>query len=130
MKTSLESDASLGPTLSEHVLEELAEISDVETAIDLANTFMVDAEARIDKLCDALKENQTEAVQYQAHGLAGSCGNVGAMRLMNIARRIEEKLRSGDNAVGELASALSGTLEVTKGEVRRWAEKARGGAGS
>ncbi|HEY6891841.1 MAG TPA: response regulator [Solirubrobacter sp.] len=66
--------------------------------------------ALLDELRDAVARGDEEAARKLAHKLRGSSETVGAVKLSEIARRIE----LGEDAAGELEPAYRGTLEALR----------------
>ncbi|MDA0162525.1 response regulator [Solirubrobacter ginsenosidimutans] len=64
----------------------------------------------LEELRDAVSRGDGEAARKLAHKLRGSAETVGAVRLSEIARRIE----LGEDAAGELEPAYRGTLEALR----------------
>ena len=56
----------------------------------LLNTFLLDTEARINKLHLLIEAGDIAAVAREGHVLKGSCGNLGALRLAKLCARMEK----------------------------------------
>ena len=55
----------------------------------LVDRFIVDGQSRINKIEQALVIHDTEVVFAEAHGLKGSCRNVGAEQMANYCGQLE-----------------------------------------
>ncbi|WP_370978906.1 Hpt domain-containing protein [Agaribacterium sp. ZY112] len=74
---------------------------------ELINVFIDDCQARFMRLSSAVLRGEFEEIRAEAHGIKGSCRNIGANSLADICALIEDKGRHSD-ATGlkqDLASA-------------------------
>lgn len=80
-------------TLDLTSLDEMRSLADDdgdELVADLANTFCTTAVDRIEAMRRGYEEQDAQAVCEAAHGLKGSAGTLGALRLFELCRRLEE----------------------------------------
>ena len=68
---------------------------------ELIDTFLSDSEVRITKLKEALAAGDMDQVTHQAHGLKGSCRNIGANPLAAICEVVEDQSRKNALVDGE-----------------------------
>jgi signal transduction histidine kinase/CheY-like chemotaxis protein len=65
-----------------------------------------------------------DALAQEAHAIAGSAGNVGAVRLAQCARELEHACRSqGPDGIGPAAAALRQAVPETQQELERWLDE-------
>jgi len=64
--------------------------------------FLADASARLTALRQALGRSDAAAVQQLAHALRGSCLNVGALHLTEVASALERLPREAEATAGPL----------------------------
>ena len=62
---------------------------DEEFTRDLVELFLEDASTQLEEIRDALGQSDALALARQAHELKGSCANVGAAKLSEIALSLE-----------------------------------------
>jgi HPt (histidine-containing phosphotransfer) domain-containing protein len=77
---------------------------------ELVGEFLTRAPERITRMRAALAEGDAEALEFEAHRLAGSCGVLGVIRLRLRCRELEELAHQG--ALAQAAAALD---EVGRG---------------
>jgi HPt (histidine-containing phosphotransfer) domain-containing protein len=77
---------------------------------ELVQEFLARAPQRIAKMQAALTAGDAAALAFEAHGLAGSCGVLGVLRLRIRCRELEELALQG--ALGKASAALD---EVHRG---------------
>jgi len=65
-------------------------------AKELLAIYMEDTTSQIEKLNQALKDNDSVLVEYQAHTIKGSSANIGAHRLTDTAFKMEMAGKDGD----------------------------------
>lgn len=78
------------------VIESLRELGGSELVVELVEIFLDDLPPRIAALREALEEGDAEAVARCAHTLRGSCANMGALRMNQLASELEGAGGSGD----------------------------------
>jgi len=108
------------PVFDPDTLRTLWDSVGADIAADVVNEFTQDASQRRGVIQTAHGAADTTTVQHEAHALAGSAENVGAARLAQLARRVEEECRHGETA-GALARVpdLDGAIEETLREAER-----------
>jgi HPt (histidine-containing phosphotransfer) domain-containing protein len=79
------------------VLASLREILE-DSFTELVDTFIQDGERRLQLIHDALKAGDLKIVSDEAHGLKGSCQNIGAMPLADVSAKVETQSRDGEAA--------------------------------
>jgi HPt (histidine-containing phosphotransfer) domain-containing protein len=71
----------------------------------IGTVFLDDAQRRLDEMDRALEANDAQAVVMASHALKGSCSYLGATRLAELCRTMEERADSGDLEDGADAAA-------------------------
>jgi len=84
------------PTLDPTRLARLERLGGRTLVIELIETFAAAAPARRGALRKALAETDLTALADAAHAIVAGAGQLGAMALMDEARRVEESARTGD----------------------------------
>jgi HPt (histidine-containing phosphotransfer) domain-containing protein len=81
-------------------LQRLDEVTggDPAFAIELLDLFLGDSGATILKLQPLIEQCQTNLLKREAHKLKGSAGNLGALRLAQLARAVEQAALKEDAA--------------------------------
>lgn len=65
--------------------------------------------------------NEIDELMREAHGLVGTAGNVGAIRISHCARELEQACRSADaTSIARAAAALRQAVPETQCELDRW----------
>ena len=80
--------------LDEEVIASLRDIMD-DDFIDLIQTFLGDSEIRMQALRDATARGEPDTIRKAAHSFKGSSGNIGARRLSELCRQLEELMSAG-----------------------------------
>jgi HPt (histidine-containing phosphotransfer) domain-containing protein len=85
----------------------------------IIESFMNDGPKSLALLSKALEDNNTQDAQLHAHSLKGSAGNVGALKLQNFSKHLEDAAK--DNNLSkvqagfeECKNILDSTLELFK----------------
>jgi PAS domain S-box-containing protein len=84
-----------------------------EMVIKIIAIFIPDAEARMERIDQAIKQKDFKALEEAAHGLKSGAANIGAMEMAQLAEQLERQ--------GELAS-IDGAEEVLKKLTESWTE--------
>ena len=84
-------------------------MGDPELRRTLVQTFLTDIRRRLDHLHGRLAAGDTHAVEFEAHGLKGMCGTIGAVRCAAMFSLIEAQGRNRD--LTRIAELLSGATE-------------------
>lgn len=89
------SDADLKqlPLLDEEIIVELREVMEEEFA-DLLQSFLNDLPLQLDLLQAVIAKGDVDQLYQIAHKLKSSCGSMGALRLAELVRRLEQAGRS------------------------------------
>ncbi len=82
------------PHIDDEALRELQAVMGDDFA-SLLQTFAIDSAARIEAVKQAADAADGEALRRAAHSFKGSSGNMGALRLCDLCRQIEELARDG-----------------------------------
>jgi len=83
------------PVLDEQMWVELKDIMEDDFGL-LLETFLSDAVERLGCLGEAIDMLDAVALREAAHSFKGSCGNIGAVRLSNMASSLERQAASID----------------------------------
>jgi CheY-like chemotaxis protein/HPt (histidine-containing phosphotransfer) domain-containing protein len=102
-------------------LDDLADLGDEEDAQwlpSLIRRFREDAASRIVKLVVAAETGDAHQLEHLAHTLKGSCVNVGAQTMADIAHRIQNSGRSGNvSGATDLIALLERELSRVEAEL-------------
>lgn len=80
----------------------------------LAQTFMTDIRPRLTRLDGRIAAGDTRGVEFEAHGLKGMCGAIGAVRCAELFRMLEYRGRDQDLAG---AAAILSAVDEEVGRV-------------
>lgn len=101
--------------------------NEAEFLKEILALFLVDGQARADKLEEALDTGDLGVAAKAAHSLKGMCGTINAPALMEMALHMEIACRSGnDDAARALLPALQRHLEAVKGRIGAYLESGQG----
>jgi signal transduction histidine kinase/DNA-binding response OmpR family regulator len=103
-----------GPVLDREQLEESC-MGSAELRRTLVQTFMGDVRPRMARLDGRVAAGDTRAVEFEAHGLKGMCGAIGAVRCAELFRMLEDLGRDQD-LVGAPALLSAADEEVGRVE--------------
>jgi len=105
------------------VLQELKGVMEDEFSL-LINTYLSDAELRIDALKKAFKDKKAEAVCRTAHSFKGSSSNLGAVELVELLRKMEDcgREKKLDEAEGLLAE-VQREYGYVKAAMTQWSSR-------
>jgi len=111
VKKTEEDGQALPPVFDrEGLLERLA--GDEDMLLQVVETFLQDAERLVADLTATAQAPDAESLSKAAHALKGAAGSTGAMRLMHIAKQIEEPARKGQiQEAAKLAASLPEELD-------------------
>jgi HPt (histidine-containing phosphotransfer) domain-containing protein len=91
----------------------------------IGTVFLDDAQRRLDEIDTALAANDAPAVVMASHALKGSCAYLGATRLAELCRAMEERADRGDLDGGaEAASEIKKELATVTALLTEEMEKA------
>ncbi|MCB1777268.1 MAG: Hpt domain-containing protein [Candidatus Competibacteraceae bacterium] len=99
------------PLIDHEVLAELQDIMEDGFA-DLVNHFLDDLPVQLEQLRRAAQENAAKDIFLTAHKLKASCGNLGAIRLGEWVRQLEQAGRQ--NVLSSVTEMLEETQAVAK----------------
>jgi len=89
---------------------------DKEEFMELVNIFVASAEEDIQKLNDALGVNDSKAASEAAHSLKGSSGNLGFLKIADLAAKIEQNARKSElTDLDSFSIVITGEIEKIKG---------------
>ncbi len=106
-------------------LAELQELTGGDPAwvSELLETYVADTRARLVELREAVRAGSVPRVQRAAHGIKGSSGNVGAVRMADTCHRLESVERDGsadrmDELLMDVEEAFVAMMEGIPPELR------------
>lgn len=104
------------PLLDEEIIVELREVMEDEFA-DLLLNFLRDLPLQLDHLQTAIAQGDVDELYRVAHKLKASCGSMGASRLAELMRRLEQAGRQKklDDTTEWLQQARSVAAETVAG---------------
>jgi HPt (histidine-containing phosphotransfer) domain-containing protein len=92
---------SMSDVLDPAVIETLRQLTspgEPDVLDEVLKIFLQEAPLRIERLRTFLAAGNIQEVQRAAHSLKGSAGNIGASRLHELCRQVDEKGRAGELA--------------------------------
>jgi len=94
-----DADIDALPLLDAEIIAELREVMEDEFG-SLIAAFLDDLPLHLDRLQIAVAAQDAESIYQTSHKLKSSCGNLGAVRLMELFRRLEQagRLHTLDHA--------------------------------
>lgn len=108
----------MNEVLDHKMLEELRLIMEEDFPL-LMDTFLTDSARQFDELEKAFQCSDMEALHRTAHGLKGSCGNVGATLLQEACAKLENCARHGEqNELSALVANVSNQLRLVCDAIR------------
>lgn len=86
---------------------------------ELVETFLADSEERIDAIRESLLTYDVERIRHEAHGLKGSCRNIGANLLGDLCQTMEyqardEQLQGGEQQLAAIEQKFAAVAAVLK----------------
>jgi HPt (histidine-containing phosphotransfer) domain-containing protein len=104
------------PLLDDEIIAELREVMEDEFA-DLLRYFLNDLPGQLDRLQEAVERGDLDQLYKTAHRFKSSCGSIGALRLAELMRLLEEagRERRPDDIRGCLRQARAVAAETTPG---------------
>ena len=104
-----------GPVLDRAQLEEAC-MGNTDLRRRLVQTFLDDVRGRVSRLDDRLAAEDVQAVEFEAHGLKGMCGAIGAVRCAELFGLLESHARDANLAGGaELIAAVAEEIGRVEG---------------
>ncbi|HLJ21716.1 MAG TPA: ATP-binding protein, partial [Stellaceae bacterium] len=102
-------------------LEELAQAISSDVLHELFATWVANTNECVERICGFAKARDGAGVAQEAHKLAGSAANFGALRLESLARTLEDAGRADPGAdLSEPAAAIRGIHAETIAVIRAW----------
>jgi len=101
-------------------LKELGGEDDPGLFGELVDLFLHDTPPRLETIGEAIASRNGKAVEVAAHALKSSCGNLGAMDLADLCRKIEAGGRE------ESLDAVESLIDCARGEFERVSEALKG----
>ncbi len=86
---------------------------------ELVDTFIADSEERISAIRESLLTYDVERIRHEAHGLKGSCRNIGANPMGDLCQTMEyqsrdEELRGGEQQLAAIEQKFAAVASVLK----------------
>jgi len=81
--------------MEDEMLARMKELEDdfgAEMAAELLELFLFDTGRRISSLSHLIERHDVKALCAETHSMKGSCGNIGAERMANLCRQLEQCL--------------------------------------
>jgi HPt (histidine-containing phosphotransfer) domain-containing protein len=101
-------------------LRQLTPPGEPDVLAEVLSLFLEEAPPRIARLRNAWASGNIEEVHRAAHSLKGSAGNIGARRMYEVCRRLDEQGRSDDRSgVGQLVDELGVEFGKVESEIHR-----------
>ena len=75
--------------LDENIVAELLDVGDAEFLQDLFETYIEDAHEKIDGITNAMATHDADTLGKLAHTFKGASGNIGALKLSEIAEKLQ-----------------------------------------
>ena len=101
-------------------LRQLTAPGEPDVLTEVLQLFLREVPARMDRLRNACAAGNIQEVYRAAHSLKGSAGNIGAQRLLDVCRQLDEMGRAGDLAKAEpLVAALGLEYDRVAAEIDR-----------
>jgi HPt (histidine-containing phosphotransfer) domain-containing protein len=114
---------STAPVLDPAVINTLRQLSvpgEPDVLIEVLKLFLAEAPPRIERLRNAWGARNIQEVQRAAHSLKGSAGNIGAQRMYEVCKQLDEVRRSGRlQAADHLVDTLGAEFDKVEAEIHR-----------
>jgi HPt (histidine-containing phosphotransfer) domain-containing protein len=111
------------PVLDDRVIETLRQLTtpgEPDVLTEVLRLFLHEVPPRIDRLRNAWTTGDIQGMYRAAHSLKGSAGNIGAQRLYDVARQLDELGRAGNVASSaQLVAALGIEFDKVEVEIHR-----------
>lgn len=100
-------------------LRQLTPPGEPDVLIEVLTLFLDEAPKRMEKLRDAWQERNAYEMQRAAHSLKGSAGNIGARRMYEICKQLDERGKANDfTGAKHLIEVLAGEFHNVETEIR------------
>ena len=101
-------------------LRQLTPAGEPDVLAEVLKLFLEEVPPRIDRLRNAWASGNIEQMHRAAHSLKGSAGNIGARRLYDVCRQLDEMGKAGDLAgAAPLVDALGVEFGKVESEIHR-----------
>ncbi len=101
-------------------LRQLTPPGEPDVLTEVLNLFLDEAPKRMERLRDAWQDRNTAELQRSAHSLKGSAGNIGARRMYDICKQLDERGKASDfSGAKHLIEALAGEFDRVEHEIRQ-----------
>ena len=98
---SMEANEIFDPKVLVTLREEIG-----DAVIKVVKVYLDDTPNSLQKMQQALTQNDLETVKRLAHSLKSSSANVGAMQMSFLARNLEQELNQGTSDATKIAAAI------------------------
>lgn len=99
---------------------------DREFTLELVDLFLSDTRETLDRLAEAVAGRQRDALRREAHKMKGSAGNIGATRLAQFARELEQGATADlPDRLDQSHAALRAEFERAAAELTQYLEVLR-----
>lgn len=107
-----ETSSTVTDHLDEATLTELEALLEDDFA-DLIETYLSDARVRYDVLAQTIASTVPDDIRQAAHSFKGSSLNIGAIRLSDLCKRVEDDARNGrTSSARDLLREIESELET------------------
>jgi HPt (histidine-containing phosphotransfer) domain-containing protein len=101
-------------------LRKLTPPGEPDVLAEVLNLFLEEVPPRIARLRNAWRAGNIQEVHRAAHSLKGSAGNIGARRLFEVCRQLDDLSKSGDPAAAApFVDALGVEFGKVESEIRK-----------
>ncbi len=101
-------------------LRELTPPGEPDVLTEVLKLFLDEAPKRLERLRDAWQERNAPDLQRAAHSLKGSAGNIGAKRMYEICRQLDERGKANDfPGAKHLIESLAAEFRSVEEEIRQ-----------
>ena len=111
------------PVLDHKVIETLRQLTppgEPDVLTEVLQLFLSEVPPRLDRLRNAWNAGDIQGMYRAAHSLKGSAGNIGAQRLYDVVKQLDELGRAGDmTGSAPLMDAVSIEFDKVEVEIRR-----------
>jgi len=106
--------------LDDNMMQELQEVMAGDFNL-LLETFLNDSKNRLNHLKEAVLKQEAEEVRRQAHSFKGSAGNVGAAKLSQLCKILEDMGRAGGvSQAQEIYDQIQEELALVEVEMQKY----------
>jgi HPt (histidine-containing phosphotransfer) domain-containing protein len=109
------------PAIDQASLQTLEAMMSPEDVRDFLQLYLDQADERVARILDLSSTGELGATAREAHTLVGTSGNVGAIRVSELARSIEQACKAGDGAnASRFVSELNTAASLASAALRVW----------